>query len=155
MATSEIKRKYTATSALVISVANLAPSTVGVGQQCTLIDNSVSRYGKVHLYGQIKLGTSPTPGFIYVHLIKSDGSSHTTDGAGGTNAGFTVLNALLLGAFKTKASPSTGDIVQFDLEFLDPGPMWGIAVWQSTGVNLDATAENHSIYWVGEDEEAQ
>lgn len=152
---TEIKAKYSSPAALTITLASLASSTAGVGRQSTLVDNSTTRYQRIRLYGKITQGTSPTGNRgVYVAAIFGDGTRRS-DGAGASDAALTVLNALRLAVAINKAAPSTGDAIYFDAVLDDPGPEWGIAIVHDTGVNLDGTAGNHYVYWIGINPEAQ
>lgn len=150
---NEIKSKLGSSAGLTITLASLASSTAGVGRQSTLIDNSTNLYKKVHIYGKITTGTSPTANrSIYVYAIKGDGTIRT-DGAGASDAALTVVNAQLIAAMVTD---STSDkAYYFDCVLEDPGSEWGIAVVHDTGVNLNATGGNHDINYVGQLPEVQ
>jgi hypothetical protein len=142
-------------NALTITLASLGSATGGTGaRQSAVVDNTTTRYARIHLYPRIKLGTSPTAGrLIYFFLIKDDGSTtpNRTDGAGAGDAALTPLNAEVIGtAYTTNA---TGAVIQPHFTIENPGPKWAIAVGQDTGVILDATGGNHSITWVGEQPE--
>lgn len=146
---NEIKEKFSASSGFTITLASLATSTVGVGRQSTLIDNSTTRYNKIIVYLKVKQGTSPTGSrFVYVYGIRGDGTIRD-DSAGASDAAFTRLNVVELGTLGNKASPSTGDVLSGSFVFMNPGPEWGIAVVHDTGVNLDSTEGNHDYNWVG------
>lgn len=142
-------------NALTITLASLASSTGGAtARQSTLVDNTTTRYGRIHLYPKVKLGTSPTASrLVYVFLIKDDGSTtpNRTDGAGASDAGITVLNAEVIGT--AYATAVTGAVIQPHFVIENPGPKWAVAVGHDTGANLDATGGNHSITWVGENPE--
>lgn len=150
--------KYSAAAALTITLASLGSSGVGVGRQSTIVDNSVTRYQRIEFYAKIMLGTSPTGNTaVYVYAIRGDqhGTPYRTDGAGASDAGLTVINARIVGAARVKASPATGDIMYVEGAILVPGPEWGLAVVQDTGVALDATGGNHFIHWIGVNPEVQ
>lgn len=152
---NEIKDKFSSPSSFTIALASLSSSTAGVGRQSTIIDNSTTRYGKVIVYLKVKLGTSPTGNrSVYIYGIRSDGTLRS-DGAGASDAAITVLNSTIIGALITKASPSTGDVLQGECTFYEPGPEWGIAVVHDTGVNLNSTESNHAYTWVGVNPEIQ
>jgi hypothetical protein len=148
---------FEAFGTVAITLGGLPSSTTGVGQQGTIIDNSTTRYKRVNIFGKVTLGTTPTVGAVYIFAIKGEktGTAFRTDGAGPTDAGFTVLNARLLDTYATKASPATGDVINIACTFEDPGPEWTIAVVHTTGVNLNATNGNHVIEYRGEELEAQ
>lgn len=141
-----------------ITLASLASSAVGVGRQSTMIDNSLLRYRKVHIFGKITQGTSPTGSTaVYVYKIKGDknGTAYRSDGAGASDAAITVLNSKVIEVGSNLAAPSTGDVIWIDCIIEDPGPEFGICVVNSTGVALNATAGNHYLRYTGEDPEVQ
>jgi hypothetical protein len=155
---NEIKEVFSSAAALTITLASLPSSTSGVGRQATMVDNTLTRYQLVKVFCQIKLGTSPAANTsVYVYLVRGDrhGTPYRTDGAGASDAAWTVLNAGLVGILRTKASPSTGDLLYGDFDIVSPGPEWSVAVVHDTGVNLDSTGGNHFIHWVGADPEIQ
>jgi hypothetical protein len=156
---NEVKEKFSAAAALTISLASLASSSVGVGRQSTVVDNSTSRYGRILLYVKVKQGTSPTSARgVYVWGIRSDGagSPQRTDGAGASDAAFTAVAAQLLGILPNKATgAATGDNVIGEVIFDNPGPGWAIAISHDTGVALDSTGGNHVVNWVGVNPEIQ
>lgn len=148
---NEIKSKLSSSAGLTITLASLASSTAGVGRQSTIVDNSSTLYKKVHIYGTIPTGTSPTANkSIYVYLIKSDGTIRT-DGAGASDAAITIVNAQLIAAMIT--DDTSDKAYYFDCVVEDPGPEWGIAIVHDTGVNLNSSG--HDINWVGQLPEVQ
>lgn len=152
---SEIKAKFGTATAFTITLASLATSTTGVGRQTTLVDNSTTRYARVLVYGKIRQGTSPTGSKgVNVHLIRGDGTRRS-DAAGASDAAHTVLNAQPMIRAVNKAAPSTGDDIYFDFVIDEPGPEFGLSINHDTGVNLDADAGDHYVYYVGVTYEAQ
>lgn len=152
---NEIKEKFSTSAGFTITLASLASSTVGVGRQSTLIDNSTTRYRKVIVYLKIKQGTSPAGSrFVYVYGIRGDGTIRS-DGAGASDAAFTRLNAVELGVLINKSSPATGDVLTGEFVFENPGPEWGIAIVHDTNAHLDSTEGNHDYNWVGVNPEVQ
>jgi hypothetical protein len=151
MATSELKSKFGSATQIACTLNSLASSTANVGRQGDLVDNTTNRFGLIHLWVTLKTGTTSfAAGFAYVWLIRSDGTRET-DGAGASNAGFTAVNAKMLGALALNASATT---YVKDFWIADPGPKWTVAVSQSTVAALDASAGG-SIYYTGDNEEAQ
>lgn len=147
--TINIQRVGSSYSALTISLASLASSTAGVGQQSTIVDNSTTKYDYALLNVLIKLGTSPTANkSIYIYLIQSDGTNRT-DGAGASDAGITIKNAARIGILTTGTSPATGDNLRATFTVDGLGKEWGIAVVHDSGVNLNSTAGNHVITYSG------
>jgi hypothetical protein len=153
---NELKEKFGTSTALTITLASLASSATGVGRQSNMVDNSISRYGLLHLFIKIKLGTSPTANkTVQVFLLKGNSSGLRTDNAGANDAALTIKNAPLLGVMTTGGSPSTGDVLQKHFTIRDPGPEWGIALVHDSGVNLDSTAGNHAVHYIGDNPEVQ
>ena len=154
---SEILAKFGSPAALTITLASLATSTTGVGRQSTLVDNTSTKYQKIHLWGKITTGTSPTASKgIYIYLIKADKASSAdliTDGAGASDAALTVVCAQQVCGAPTSSTSNVA--YTFDFVIHNPGPCWGIAVVHDTAVNLHATGGNHAFYWLGENPEAQ
>lgn len=144
-----IPEKFSTPTAFTITVANLASSTAGVGQQSTLITNTQG-YKRIYAYIMLKLGsTTPTGNrFAYVYAIRGDGTTRD-DGAGASDAGWTRLNADEVRTIGNKASPAAGDLIYGVAVIENPGPEWGIGIVHDTGVNLDSTGGNHYLYWVG------
>lgn len=148
---NKINRKiFLPSTAFVITIAGLASSVVGVGQQSDIVDNTVLLADLLELYVKIRLGTSPTAGEVEVYLIADDNhaTNHRSDGAGPSNAGITILNAPFVGSISTKASPSTGDDIYGEFKVLNPPPKFGIALVHNTVVTLDATLEDHWARYV-------
>lgn len=156
---NEIKSLYGATTSITITLASLASSTVGVGRQSDIIDNTTTRYSAVLVFLQVKLGTGPTGNRgVYVHLIRGDndgGSTIRSDGAGTSDAGLTILNAQQIGGLQDAGAPSTGDVLTGEFLILEPGPQWGIAVHHDTGVALNATGSNFVVKYIGINPEVQ
>lgn len=155
MPASEIKSLFGTITAMTITVAAMATSNGTVGQQSTLVDNTVTRYSKVKVSVKIKLGTSPTSNrCVYLYLIRGDGTL-TDDNAGATNAALTVKNCTSLGCLQTGSAAATGDVLTGTFEINEPGRIWGIAIAHDTGVNLDGTGGNHLVEYYGINPEAQ
>lgn len=155
---NEIKDKFSTDAALTITVASLASSTAGVGQQSTIVDNTTARYGRLIIYAKITVGTTPTANrTIKVFGIRSDAdgtTKHRSDGAGATDAALTVKNAILLGIIFVDAA--TSDTAYYgEFIFDTPGPEWGIAITHDTGVALNATGSNHWVRYIGVNPEVQ
>jgi len=154
---AEIKAKFGSSTAMTITLASLATSTVGVGRQTTLIDNTTNRYRRIQVYFRVTTGTTPTANkSIRFFLVKGDdpaASNIRTDNAGASDAGLTVVTADQVYAVATSSTSDQAYRGSFTIE--NPGPEWGLCVVHDTGVNLNATGSNHSIRYVGETSEAQ
>jgi hypothetical protein len=153
---NKIQAEHGASIAMTITLASLATSTVGVGRQSTMIDNTDNAQ-MVRVYYKVTTGTSPTVNkSIQFYLLCGDDPSSSnirTDNAGASDAALTVVTATLVNVVQTTA---TSDVT-YRGSFLirNPGIEWGIAIVHDTGVNLNATAGNHSIRYVTEDQEVQ
>lgn len=153
---SEIKDKFSSATALTISLGGIA---TGTAKQSTMVDNTSDRYARVLIYVKIKQGTSPVNArTVTAYLLREDGhgTPHRTDGAGASDATITILNAPLVGIINNKSSgATTGDVMYGEFVIDNPGPKWGIAIQNDTGVALDATNSNHWVRYVGVNPEAQ
>src|SRR5262245_43004280 len=102
---NEIKALLGTTAQLTITLASLATATA---RQSTFVDNSTTRWQKIHLYCKVTTGTSPTANKgIYVYLLKADKTASpnvVTDGGGLTDAAITVVNALQIAGMNTDAT---------------------------------------------------
>lgn len=154
---NEIKELFDSSTALTITLASLASSTTGVGRQSAIVDNTSEKYQKIILYVKITVGTTPTANrTIRLYLIRDDNNdtNHRSDGAGASDAGLTVNNARPIGSILVPAN--TSNVAYYaEFEIYDPGPKWGVAVVHDTGANLNATASNHWIRYVGVNPEVQ
>lgn len=157
---NKILDSFGSSAALTITLGSLASSTVGVGRQSTLIDNTTTKATRIQLWASITQGTSPTGNRgVYFYLIRGDGTRRA-EGAGASDAALTsrsagIINAPLIGVLANKSSPSTGDVLDGFFEFDNPGPEWGIWVIQDTAVALNATDGNHVIRYFVADREVQ
>jgi len=152
---NEIKQKFVASGSCTITLASLATSTSGVGRQSTIIDNMTNKYQDVAIYSQITMGTTPTTGKgVYLYLIRDDNQGYRTDGAGATDAAWTGINAPIIGVLENR-TPQSNTPLYGDFIVNQPGPLWGIGVSHDTSVNLNSTAGNHFIRWVGINPEVQ
>ena len=155
---NEIRELIDASTALTITLASLASSTAGVGRQSTIVVNTMNRYMDVVVFVRIMQGTNPTGDkHAFVYLLRGDNHAtvHHSDGAGASDAALTILNAELIGTLKNLAAAATGEILFGEFLVPRPGPLWGIAVVHDTGVNLDSTAANHWVRFVGLNPEVQ
>lgn len=144
---SLIRPKFSAPSQLAITLANLGSSTTGVGRQSDLVNNSVTRYDQIYLYGRFTTGTNPTAEkTIAVYLIRGDGTRRS-DNAGASDAAITRWTASLLKLIPTDATSNKP--YSWDAVIVDPGPEWGLAIVHETVAALKNVAGDQSIYWVG------
>lgn len=153
---NQILAEHGSTTALTITLASLATSTAGVGRQSTFIDNTDNAQ-MVRIYFDVTTGTSPTANksIQFYLLCRDDHSSPniTTDGAGASDAGLTIVSASLVFVVQTSNTSDTHYRGSFLIR--NPGISWAIAVVHDTGVNLNATGGNHIIRYVIENQEVQ
>jgi len=153
---NKILAEHEASALMTITLASLATSTVGVGRQSTLVDNTDNAQ-MLRIFFDITTGTSPTVGkTIQFYLLSGDDAASPniiTDGAGASDAGLTIASAPLVFVVQTDATSDK----HYKSSFLirNPGPYWGIAIVHDTGVNLNATAGNHILRYVVENQEIQ
>lgn len=146
---NQIRWDHVAVDTFALTLASLATSVVGVGRQSTLEDNDTDWRRAAMIYLRIRTGTTPTIDTLFhIYLILSSDEATTpirSDGAGATDAGFTVVNAPKLGTIRMNSVTSDQDYEGiFDTGPIAPlGPQWGIAVVHDTGVNLNSTEGNH------------
>jgi hypothetical protein len=144
------KDQYATPVALTITLASLASSAAGVGRQSTAIDNSTTQYPFGLVYFSIKLGTSPTAGLLTFYLLRRDtADSISDDAAGASDAGITLVAAPPIASYTTGASPTTGQVISGSFYVDQIGPNFALALVQSSGVALDATAANHKVTFAG------
>lgn len=139
------KDTYAASAAFTITLASLASSTTGVGRQSTIITGNVAESALITV--KFTVGTTPTINTnILVYLIRGD-DTYLDDAAGTSDAGFTVINASLLGAILVNAV--TSNIAYygvFDTKFLGSlGPKFGIAIINASGVTANSTGGNFDV----------
>lgn len=143
---------YNVPTAFTIALASLANSAAGVGRQSAEIDNTTTRFNRILVSASIKLGTTPTAsGVAYLYLIRNNNATTPLrdDNAGAADAAITIKNAQLIGTISAGTAPATGDVLTENFIINDVGPKWAIALVNSTGVSLDATAANHTISYSG------
>jgi len=154
MATNLVLQKQSALTTMTCTLASLATSAVGVGRQTTLINNKVVLQYGAKVYVKVTVGTTPTINTsIYVYLLEADDATTptiSTDAAGASDAGWTAVNARLLGVISVPATTSdTAYYGVFDTGPLGPlAPAWGIGIVHDTAVNLNATGGNHLVKYV-------
>ena len=145
--------EHGSSTAMTITLASLAN---GSAQQPTMVNN-LNVGSLVHLYFLVTTGTSPTlNSLIEFYLLCGDdpaSSNIRTDNAGASDAAITIVSADQVFAQAVSASSNVSYRNKFS--FLTPGPEWGIAVKNSTGVALNATGSNHALRYVTENFEIQ
>lgn len=159
-----IKPLFSSVTAFTITYASLASSTSGAGRQSTLVDNTTTRYSRIQVATNNKLGTSPTAGKSIKHYgIRSnkDSTAIRDDAAGASDAAWTQKNADYM--YTPSGRPSviycgsaaTGDVFKGVYYLDEPGPEWGMGTVHDTGVNFDSTGSNHVASWLGINPEVQ
>lgn len=154
--TSSFQAAYGSPTTMACTLASLASSTVSptIGRQTTLVDNSVTRYDLIHIFGKITTCTTaaPTAGSIFVYPIKADAATPTlaTANAGASDAAISVPPCVSALAVIPVTTATTGNTYYFDCVFADPGPAWGLAFTHNSVQILHQTASNHSIEYVGQ-----
>lgn len=158
----------TDTTALTITLASLATSsTLVAGRQSTVVDNTSNLYLDVQLTGQITTGTTPTVakqiqvwGFAPLKIVSSTKTypiaTTTALGASDAAATFEVGQRNGLALLATMVVNATSDRAY---NFIVPSlaqafggtlpPFWGVWVTHETAVNLNSTAGNHWIHYMG------
>jgi len=153
---NRIQAEHDASTAMTLTAASLASSTAGVDRQSTMISN-VDDGQLIQIYYKITTGTSPTANkTITIYLIKGDDPSSSnirTDNAGASDAGLTVVTARQIDVITTDAT--SNHTYYGSCIIRNPGPEWGIAIVQDTGVALNATGSNHAFRYVVENQEVQ
>lgn len=168
MATQKIGYSSASDStALTITLASLATSaSLVAGRESTVVDNATNLYLDCLVTGQVTVGTTPTTAkqievWVYAPLKIVSGTETypvaTSTALTGADAAATFeidqKNQLKLGAvMNVIATSDRAYSFSFSLASLFGGivpPTWGVFVTHNTGVNLNATAGNHWIHYVG------
>lgn len=153
--TTPITSNFGTSTAMTITLASLASSTVGVGRQSSMIDNSSSLAQMIRIYFKVTTGTSPTANrSIQFYLLTADLISSPniiTDGAGASDAGLTIVSAPLVYVIPT--SNTSDKVYQGSFLIRNPGVSWGIAIVHDTAVNLNSTGSNHSLRYISENQQ--
>lgn len=152
---------YRASSAYTITLASLATSSgLTVGRCSTSKSNSTNKDEILAISGQITVGTTTTAGLIEVWAFAPRADSTWpalfTEAYTGSDGGFTIRSRDIL---RAGAVPVAGAIVAASLTSVpftfrprDLSELFGYPVLEhalfvthSSGVNLHATAGNHSL----------
>lgn len=105
----------------------------------------------IRVYYSIMTGTSPTNlNTFSFYLLQGDASSPNlyTDGAPTAGGSVTLVTAKPIEVVQVTATSNQAYVGSFVIR--NPGPYWGIAVLNNTGVALNATGTNFSIRYVTE-----
>lgn len=145
-----IKAEHDASVALTITLASLAD---GAARQSDMVSN-IDNAQMLRVYYKITTGTSPTVNeTIELYLLSGDLVNIRTDNAGGTDAAITIDTAPPVEIITVDATNDKAYRGSFLIR--NPGPEWGIAVKNSTGVALNSTGGNQEITFVNENQEVQ
>ena len=142
---------------MTITLAQLANAAA---RQSDLLDNSTTDYPAAWVYCSIASGaTTPTAGAVYeAYLLRGNAApaskTYADDNAGTGDASITIENAPLLGNVVVTATTTKRFYGAFDTSTLGPlGPSWGIAIKNSSGGSIHATAGSTEVsyaYYVPE-----
>lgn len=162
MAAGDIKTEYAATTAITITLASLATSsTLLVGRESTLVDNTSTKYLDQLVGGQVMTGTSPTAGTIEVWVAAQfDDAGVWPDVFDGTDSAETCTSAdikqsglRLLGSVATSSTSNVAyPFAKTSIASLFGGVVpkkWTLFVTHNTAVNLNSTGGNHFFYAEG------
>ncbi len=156
---NEIKSKFGALTAITLDFtpggAGLAAST---GRQTAEVDNTANRYGRIILFASVQLGTSPTANSLFEYYLfraDNDGTEHRDDAAAAAEGTLTPLNAQLIGVLKADSAGTTDQILKGSFVIDEPGPSWGIIVYNRTGVALKNSDTNNWLRYIGVNPEIQ
>jgi hypothetical protein len=156
---------YNATATFTITLASLASSsTLTVGQQSTVIDNSLVGTNQgldLHVVFKFQTGTSPSAGTVQLWAFGSVDNASFTGNLGTTNNTATPVPAnnsttpplfLLASVATTTTSNQTYIVGPFSISgafnSFAPPRYVGVAVFQNTGVPFNSTAGNHSVTYM-------
>lgn len=143
---NNVMDSFSTPGTMTITLGTLATSTVGVGRQSTMIDNTGTKAQSAQIAVQTTAGTSTGTNLVSVYLIRSDNLTTSDDAAGASDAAWTQLNAPLLGNIVVGAGTNLQYKAVFDTTFLGHlGPKWGIGVVHNLGNPLNATAGSHLV----------
>jgi hypothetical protein len=138
---------FGSSTVITCTLNGLANSAAGVGRQSAQVVNTSSNEGAqlVRVFFQITTGTSPTANTpVTFYLLQYDGPTGSinvaTDGAAGSDAGITIVTASIVGVLTI---PSTASNTAYSGSFLirNPGPYWGLAVVNNSGVALAGSGQ--------------
>lgn len=158
---NSILKKYGTRTTLTASVAGLASDTnLLAGVESSVIDNTTDGYDDILVSGKLTAGTSPTTAKqIEVWAVAWDGSGWP-DVFDGTSSAETITSADIKNAIcapvKIMSTSATSDRayhfsgVSLRQAFMGDLPSKVVLfVVHNTGANLNATAGNHELSYVG------
>ncbi len=152
----DLKGKFgTSNQTLTISLNSLASSTVYVGRQSTVVDNTSNVFLDALVFVKVKTSASSLANdkAVYVYaLATADGGTTYTETAGASDAGLTLTNppnARLIGVINTPSTATVYNAGPWSVAAAFGGVLpdhWGICVVNVTGQNLDASAGGSAWY---------
>lgn len=123
-------------------------------RQSTAIDNSTNTFLDALVFANIAITTGSATGYLNIYAYgTANGGSTYTDGASGSDAGFTMPttpNLRLIGVLNIANSTATYRGGPFSVAVAFGGILpshWGIVIENKTGVTLDSSG--HSVYYQG------
>ena len=141
---AEIKQKLANSATATITLASLAS---GAGRGSTAIDNSSVLAIEADIAVKIKTASSgvSSNGYLDIYLIRSEDGSNYDDSFGGSDAGWTPVNATKIGSMTANAN-STTYIGVFNTAIAGNLPRkFCIGIVNNTGAALDGTGSNHAV----------
>jgi len=145
---NEVKEKYGTITDLTLTSASLAD---GAGRCTAKVDNTSTRAGKVHVYVRVKSGSSaPTANALYkVYLLREDNhaTEYTSEGIIISDSAVSTepSNAQLVGAIVVTATANKDFYTDFMIH--DPGPSWGLVLWNASGQTISSTETDTFIHY--------
>ncbi len=153
---ADLKAKFgTNNQAITVTLAALANAGA---RASNVVDNSANLFLDALLFMTIKSGASGTSaaGAVNVYAYATaDGGTNYTEGATGSDAGFTLVvptNLKLIAVINVVANATSYKAGPFSVAQAFGGVLpdhWGIVVQNSTGGGLDATEGNHLKVYQG------
>src|SRR5215831_4194190 len=146
---ANVKEAFGTSTSITCNIASLAN---GSGRECTAVDNSSNLYMDAFLRLHIKLQTGTPSGdkAIWVYAYGSEDGTNYTDNATGSDAALTFRVPSNLKPLALIAMPDSGALtykshpIAMAAAFNGILPRkWGFAIYNGTGIALDATEGNH------------
>lgn len=154
------KIEYGSSAAVTISLSSLASSATWVaGRESTLVDNTTNKYLDYLLAGLITVGTTPTINTeIRVSVVGMMDDTLWPDVFDGTDSAETITSAGVGASILKRAATLTVDATTSDRGYpfgpISIAQLFGgvvpkkfvVFVSHNTGVNLNATGGNHTLF---------
>jgi len=156
-----ITTTYAASAAVTITLASLAHhASWTTGRESNVIDNTSNKYVDALLAGKVTVGTGPTAYTtinVYVFALQDD--SNYPDAMDGTDSGESVLDItgsylrqvgiMYVGAATSDKTYYFGPVSVAQAFGGVLPPKWGVYIAHNTGQNLNSTAGNHAVNYIG------